>query len=179
MRQYLPDFDFGSFRHADSFARISDAVRLNVLAVYGGIWMDASIICNRSLKWVNQSLQGKEFLGYYMKGFTKISEYPVIESWFFACIPKSQFVVKWRDTFININKYESPQEYIDSLHVDPQGIPPTLQTYLAIHMAAQYVLQKLKYPISNMTLLKCEEGPFLYLVENNWDSEKAVKNNGK
>ncbi len=137
--------------------------------------MDASMICNRSLEWVHEKLIDKEFLGYYMNGFTKNPNYPVIESWFFACVPGSQFVVKWRDTFMKMNEYDSVEEYINELNVDPQGIPPSLHTYLAIHMAAQYVLQELKYPINKMSLLKCEEGPFLYLVENNWNSEKAVE----
>lgn len=176
--RYLHGFDISTFRHADSLARISDVVRLHVLARHGGVWMDASMICNRSFNWLEDMLQGKEFFGYYMNSFTKTPAYPVIESWFFACIPNSPFVGHWRDTFMKMNKFDTVQAYINALKTagtDPQGIPPSLQSYLAIHMAAQYVLQVLKYPTSKLALLKCEDGPFQYLVRNSWDSEKAIK----
>lgn len=178
INSYLPDFDISTFRHADSSARISDCIRLNVLATYGGIWMDASMICNRSLDWVHQTIKDKEFLGYYISAFTQDPKYPVIESWFFACVPQSPFVIEWRDAFMRMNKYDTVNDYVDaleSLGTDPQGINETLRTYLAIHLAAQYVLQVLKYPTSDMTLLRCEDGPFLYLERNDWNSEAAVE----
>lgn len=175
---FLPDFELSSFRHADSSARVSDCIRLNILAQYGGIWMDASIICNKPLAWVETEMKGKEFLGYYMNSFTKNPKYPVIESWFFACVPGSHFVVGWKDTFMRLNDYSTVQDYVDALKgwgTDPQDIPESLQNYLAIHMAAQYVLQVRKYPTANMVVLRCEDGPFKYLVDNEWNSEKAVR----
>jgi len=178
IKRYLPGFEPSQFRHADSPARVSDCIRLNILSQYGGIWMDASIICNKPLEWVHQELlRGKEFFGYYLDEFTTNPQYPVIESWFFACIPKSKFVKSWRDAFMKMNSYESVEDYIEALKssgVDPQRISIDMQTYLAIHMAAQYVMQVEHYPTQKMAFKKAEDGPFLFLVQNGWDSDKAV-----
>ena len=46
--------------------------------------------------------------------------------------------------------------------------------YLAIHVAAQKVLQVDKYPLDSLILRKAEDGPFKYLTETGWDSEKAI-----
>lgn len=178
IKNYLPDFDLSTFRHADSPARISDCIRLNILAVHGGIWIDASMICNKSLHWVEDAIKDKEFVGYYIDSFTSDPNYPVIESWFFACIPNSGFVKKWRDTFMKMNSFENVEEYVHYLvisGVDTQKIGKNMQNYLAIHVAAQYVLQVLKYPQNGMVYFKAEDGPYKYLVKNDWDSDKAVK----
>ena len=173
---YLPGLDINKqFKHADSAARISDFVRLHLLAKYGGIWSDASIIHNRPLTWLHRITRGKEFFGYYLESFTSRSEYPVLESWFFACTPHSGFVQKWRDTFLHMNDFDTVEDYVSALQsvgTDVQKIDGT--TYLAIHVAAQYVMQILKYPMSHLAFLKAEDGPYAYLVRNNWDSEKAA-----
>ena len=45
---------------------------------------------------------------------------------------------------------------------------------MAIHVAAQKVLQIDKYPLDSFILRKAEDGPFKYLVDAKWDSEKAL-----
>ena len=172
---YISDLDISKFKHADSPARISDLVRLHLLSKYGGIWIDASIICNKPLQWVHDLSRGKEFLGYYLESFTTHTEFPVLESWFFACVPNSMFVKKWRDAFMLMNNYSTVNDYVSALRsagTDLQKIDGP--SYLAIHVAAQYVMQVMKYPTRSLVFLKAEDGPYLYLVRNNWDSEKAV-----
>jgi hypothetical protein len=44
-----------------------------------------------------------------------------------------------------------------------------------MHVSAQKVLQLDQYPMESMMLRKAEEGPFRYLVDAKWDSEKAVR----
>lgn len=176
MNRFLPGFNpKREFRHLDSPARESDLIRLNLLSKYGGIWMDSSIICNKPLKWMHDLIGDREFFGYYIESFTTNKRYPVIESWCFACKVNCKFMSDWKNAFMQINDFESVEEYVKhakGLGVDIQNI--STPEYLAVHVAAQYVLQIMKYPISRMILLKAEDGPWAYLVRNDWDSHKAV-----
>lgn len=173
----IPELCTTCFKHIDSHARFSDLVRLNVLAKYGGIWMDASIICYEPLDWIQKVQQEKnaDFVAFYLETFTTDIRYPVIESWFFACTENNSFVQKWRDEFIRMNDFDSVDDYITDLEikkVDSQDIDSL--NYLAIHMAAQKVMQYDRYPTSSMYLLKAEDGPYLYLHMTDWDSDDAI-----
>ena len=87
--------DVTRFKHADSSARIADFVRLEILEKYGGIWMDASMLCSENLSWVLKKQQEKdaEFVGFFLAGYTTNSQYPVIENWFLAAVPNSVFTL--------------------------------------------------------------------------------------
>ena len=161
--------------YANTPQRLSDFVRLKVLYQHGGVWMDASTILFDSLDDVLLPRgEKKEFVGYTI-GYTKI---PIIESWFFACIKNSPFVGLWKSEFMRLNKYLSAFSYVShlSLHgVDLSGIPAGLRPYLAIHAAAQTVIQKHEYQISNFELLRSESGPYVHLAKNEWDMQKSVE----
>jgi hypothetical protein len=159
----------------DSPARFSDLLRLWALTEHGGIWCDSSIILKGP---INDWLFPKyaEFSGFYIDSFTKIKNTPVIESWFLAANKGSQFIKKWRDEFTQMANFIAVKDYIESrrkMGVDFQGISDP--HYLAIHIAAQKVLQIDKYPIDSLILKKAEDGPFKYLVEAKWDSGKALQ----
>jgi hypothetical protein len=155
--------------------RFADLVRIWVLAEHGGIWIDSTILLKRSVEdWLFPRYA--EFSGFYLGGFTKKKEFPVIENWFFACNKGSPFIRKWRDEFSRMAHFQTVEEYIQSLReegVDFQGID--IPHYLAMHMACQRVLQLGHYPIESLYIQKAEDGPFQYLVDAKWDSEKAVE----
>ena len=157
----------------DMPARFADLVRVWVLAEHGGIWIDSSIILKAPLDdWLFPKYA--EFSGFYIDGMTKTT--PVIENWFFACNKGSPFVKKWRDEFSKIAQYSCVEQYVTSriqMGVDIEKI--TIPIYLAMHVSAQKVLQLDQYPIESMILRKAEDGPFRYLVDAKWDSEKAVR----
>lgn len=170
---YLPKVDFAKMKHVnDSVQRFSDFVRVHVLAEHGGIWIDASTICQAPLDWIQQ-LDNVEFVGYFTDNMTlpKWRETsPVIESWAFACIPHSPFMQDWRDEMMKITTYNEIKDY--SRHVvhnegtDPQKIPgaPDDIEYFAIHLAAQRVLQP--HPQKYRLHLQCaEETALRYLCE--------------
>lgn len=158
----------------DSAPRFSDLLRLYVLAEHGGVWVDSSILLKAPLNsWLFP--RPAEFSGFYISSFTKEGLPPVIESWFFACNKGSRFVQLWRDEFLQIANYESVEKYVESrkrMGVDYEKISGPI--YLAIHVAAQKVLQIDKYPQDALILQKAEDGPFRYLVDSKWDSEKAL-----
>lgn len=158
----------------ESMARFSDLIRLYALAEHGGIWLDSSILLKGPVDdWL---LPRYEFSGFYLDGFTEKKEYPVIESWFLACQKNSDFVRLWKEEFTKIAEYESVDKYVESrkeLGVDLQKIDNP--NYLAIHVSAQKVLQIDRYPVDLLRLQKAEDGPYRYLVDAKWDSEKALQ----
>ena len=181
LSEYLPDVDIFSFKFADSKPRQSDFVRLHILPKYGGVWCDASIVPQKSFEWVidEQKKRGVEFIGYYREGATTKPEYPVIESWFFACTKGSNFVSKWRDELGVMNTLEKETDYKENVKARGVDIQDTPQPdYLNVYLAAQAVMQTQMTPDeikSKIHVLDAESGPFKHSIENNWDPVKSMK----
>lgn len=181
LEQYIPDVDIFSFKFADTKPRQSDFVRLHVLPKYGGVWTDASIVPRKSFNWIIdvQKEKGVEFIGYFRDWATTRKEYPVIESWFFACVPGCDFVSKWRDELEVMNTLENESDYKDhvkSRGVDIQKIPQP--DYLNVYLSAQAVMQTKMTPdeIRNkIHVIRSDDGPFKHSVITNWDPVKSVK----
>jgi hypothetical protein len=171
----IPDDITSDPNFSDNPTRFADLVRVWTLAQNGGVWVDSSIVLKESLdKWLFP--RPAEFSGFYIASFTKDKLPPVIEKRFFACNKGSEFVRRWRDEFSLIAKYPSVEKYVESrkeMGVNYEGIGSPV--YLAMHVAAQKILQLDKYPLDSLILRKAEDGPFKYLTENGWDSEKALK----
>lgn len=159
----------------DNPARFSDLVRINVLTEFGGVWVDSSVLLKDSIdKWLFP--RPGEFSGFYIDGFTEIKDSPIVENWFFACNKGSKFMRAWRDEFIKMIDFVTIEEYIKSrikMGVNIQKINDPI--YLAMHVAAQKVIQIDKYPLKDLILRKAEDGPFKYLVDAKWDDEKALE----
>jgi len=172
------DTDVASIQHSHDFiARFSDYVRCLVLAKYGGFWLDASIICHHPFSWVHaiQNNTRVEFVGYYI-GDVLDNKYPVIENWFFACIPGSPFMVDWADEFLSTRNHKTINDYLSD--VKSQGINTSNVSspdYLTMHVSAQKVIQKNpeKY---NILVFAASSGPFKYLSDVNFNDDAAVKN---
>ena len=171
------DIDVDSIPHSGDFiARYSDYIRCLILSKYGGFWIDASIICHHPFSWVH-GIQNKtqvEFVGYYV-GDILDNKYPVIENWFFACVPNSLFMNDWSDEFLSTKKHKKITDYLD--YVNSQEINTSKVSspeYLTMHVSAQKILQQ-NFDKYNICLFKAESGPFYYLNQSDWDSEKAVK----
>ena len=171
------DVDLKSLHWNDSPARESDIVRLNVLAKYGGVWSDASMILYGPYPCLDQLKSGNyEFVGYEILGPKTDERYPVIESWWFATIPDGKFITAWRDAFMDFGPSDTVQSRVDDL-VKHKGTDPQRLSvhYLFIHLAAQYVMQKLVDWASLRThIMIAEDGPFKYLAKNGWENEKSV-----
>jgi len=176
INNYL-DFDVYNLKMADSQQRISDFIRLNVLATNGGFWIDASIILNQSLEWIRDL--NVDVMCYSIDHIrTPDITYPVIESWFFACIPNSDYVTKWRDEFMTINNFDNPQLYIDDVKNRSADLSSQwCSTYLLIHVAAQAVLQ-LHKTSSTMKVLDARSTAFNHLrfSSNPTDIEEGLNN---
>jgi hypothetical protein len=181
LKQYIPDVDIFSFKFADTKPRQSDFVRLHVLPKYGGVWTDASVVPRKSFNWIidEQKKRGVEFIGYFREWATTRKEYPVIESWFFACIPGCDFVSKWRDELGVMNALDKESDYKDHIKsrgIDIQKIPQP--DYLNVYLSAQAVMQTRMTPdeIKNkIYVIRSDDGPFKHSVATNWNPAKSMK----
>ena len=181
LKEYLPETDIFKLKFADTKPRQSDFVRLHILPKFGGVWADASVIPTRSWNWVieEQKKKGSDFIGYYRQGATTKSEYPVIESWFFACPKGSNFVSKLRDEMMTMNSLENEADYkehVKARGVDIQNI--TQPDYLNIYLSAQAVMQTQMTTdeIRNkIHVYPSEDGPFKHSVTNDWKPAESVK----
>jgi hypothetical protein len=178
LREFV-SVDIDRLKHShDSPARYSDFVRLCVLADHGGIWMDASTLCNAPLDWANtlQTQKNVEFVGYHLADYTVDASSPVIESYFLACISKSWFMQAWKAEFLRSNLYATPKAYLESvdrLRVHYKSIADP--EYLLIHVSAQVVLQSSILNKNNYVFTtSAEKTPYAYLVDHKWDSTAAV-----
>jgi hypothetical protein len=179
------DIDIEKMKHSGDFvARFADYVRCIVLSQHGGFWIDASIICHAPLSWVHATQQesGAEFVGYYIHKGTYLEfmqTSPMIENWFFACVPGSLFMQDWCEEFFRTDEYSTISEYLDD--VKKQGVHfnnihnLASPEYLTMHISAQKVLQQ---PTDghryNLYLFSCCAGPFAYLHDHDWNSAVAV-----
>jgi hypothetical protein len=181
VRSLVPELPAHLLEHPnlnDSAARTADLVRCFVIAHQGGIWMDASIICTRPFdEWLDRQAQ---FVGFFIRSFTQQEANPVIENWFFASRPGCRFMEEWCREFTRLSEFKSVGEYIEHLRasgVSLQGISPSLISYLAMHCAAQKVMQQTLPGIaSELKLQPAEDGPLSYLnhPDVNWDSKKGI-----
>lgn len=170
LHKYI-NIDLNTLTHANfGPAMFSDFVRLHVLATHGGIWMDASVICNTSLDWMCdiQQQTGCTFIGYKMKSHTPDhlkGVRDVIENSVFACTPYNKLVIAWRDEFMKINQYTNAQDYIES--IVQQGIDvPLRNAYWSAY--ASYVAVMYNHPEFNefMYLLEGTETIYVYQYDN-------------
>lgn len=162
----------------DSAARESDLVRLFLLAKYGGVWLDATVLLAERLVFfdgVAHPGPGPEFSAFYLEMFTTNGQCPVIESWALACRPQAPFVSAWLREFLSIPMVPDGvalklKDYLDA-GVDIQNIDNG--HYLLIHVAAQFILQFHRHLVS-MELYSAEETPYKYLMDADWESDRAV-----
>lgn len=178
LKDYL-DFDVKNVKFNDSAARESDIIRLNILAKYGGVWCDASILMTRPFDFGTQPQH--EFVGYYIEHYTTKKQWPCVEAWFFATVPNGKFVRAWRDSFMNIAKFDSVDDWMKDLKkngVDFQKTDRGMLNYLAVNLAAQEVMQKKMTDdeISNSCyFMSANKGPYKHMYDFGFDSYGAVK----
>lgn len=165
-----------------SHQKKSDFIRLALIYMFGGIWMDASMICMESLNWVQKIYIDKkcEFIGYSAPN----NNYDiVIDSWFLAAIPNSIFLYDWLNEFNNSLLYKNDEEYCNEL-IKKYPVPKdliTLLPYLTIHLC-NWFIRYVNYNKYNLHIMSSIDvgAPLYYLEKNKFNSTKLcndIKNN--
>lgn len=144
-----------NWKYNDSHQRMSDLVRLSVLPKFGGIWLDASIICYESLDWVFAENSKPKV---YSIPELSTPDDPLIESWFIACKPGDPFVTKWNEEFRRVDQYETIDEYVKDVNVSMKGID--FPNYLLVYVCAKKVYKDLGS--NSVEILNASEGPYNY-----------------
>ena len=163
------------FRWANTPQRTSDFVRLELLSKYGGVWADASLLMTQPLDWVLdiQTTRKCEFVGYNID--TKQTDVPIIENWFFACVPDSPFVNAWRDEFFSINNWIHPYLYVFASQITNSDVRRiSIPMYLSMHVAAVKVISKMN-SADRLFLMRAEDGPLKHLSDAEWNNEAGLE----
>lgn len=149
----------------------SDWLRLYLVAMHGGFWLDASTLLTRSLNWMQAGVStDAEFVGFYLEKFTTNVRLPVIESWAFGALAGGGFITAWQREFHQALIVEGTEAYLQKLQVQPDwgdirqniGDPH----YLLIHITAQQVLRRKQY--SSMAVFKAEDSAYYYHHALHW-----------
>jgi hypothetical protein len=173
INKYIP-FDIFKFKFANTQQQIADFIRIYLISEYGGIWLDSTIYLNKPLDWVHsyQVNENSEFVGFQI---AKIGDYkdtipkPIIENWFLSAIPKSKFMLDWKNIFFSMNDYNTIDDYVNFIKSTTDIKAIGAPHYLTMHIACQYILQN-NNPDYKLSLLEAEKGPFLYLHVINWNN---------
>jgi hypothetical protein len=180
------DADFESIPHTSDFIqRYADFVRVNVVKKYGGIWMDASIICQKSLMWVHdiQNKTGSKFICYYRDGFT-LPEFkesaPITENWFFASTKECEYIRELYKEMLNFSSFEKVEEYLDDLKerdMSFQNVPPERYDYLVMYIIGSVVLQQKENGLKHYKVkgIKADDTALRHWIVHNFDQEKGAK----
>ncbi len=161
--------DIETWKYNDSNQRFSDLVRLTVLPKYGGVWLDASIVCYESFNWIHE--ENSECLVYSIKELAP-PEAPMLESWFIACTKGNEFVSAWRDEFVRVQDFDSIDDYVETSckNVDMSGI--NYPDYLLVYVCAKKIHRDLK---DHVKLLDASAGPYSYHAQGGLDALCVVK----
>jgi hypothetical protein len=180
LADYLSE-DIEAIPHTEDFIqRYADFVRVNVVKKYGGIWMDASIICQQSLTWVHdiQNSSGSEYICYYRDGFSNDEfrkKAPITENWFFASVKESKYITDLYKEMIRFSTIPKVSDYLDELRnegISFQNLPPERYDYLVMYLIGSAILQRGDY---NITLLKSDDGPLRHWIKHGFDQKKGAE----
>jgi len=159
-------YDIKSHKHYDKSkpAFMSDMIRLDLLKNYGGIWMDASIICLKPLKFKKDT---KCFM-YYKNNTNGLiyQKFPILESWFIACSKNNKFISSWHSEFIfKMENYETLSSYKQS---NNDGLLREWKsTYFVVYSAVQSVLNKYYLDGENPEIIlknAVKDGPYKHQI---------------
>jgi len=147
----------------------ADIIRIILLDIYGGYWIDSSMIFFRPLSTIFPVQHNVEFGGYYIKSKTTLPKYPVIENWFIMCSPNSRFIRRWRNELLStvVNRFMYAMRRL-LFGVDYQNIGSP--AYLVMHGCAQVIMQR--YGFRDFYLCDAEATAFLPHVINSWDGTR-------
>ena len=156
----------------DNHARFSDLLRLSLLHKYGGVWIDASVIVNKSL---DEWLEAGEYdmFAYCQAG--KSTSSPHIESWLVAAPKQTHFIALWLREFLTL-KNMSALQYVKSLRrmgVEFEG----LGDYHAAYFSYRKVIEVDGASLDrvHLTPADTETGPYSCHTKADWSSPEIAR----
>lgn len=155
----------------------ADLIRYKLLHIYGGIWLDASIIVYENLDWIQDLITQNrtQSFAYYRKKNTTNHDSPVIENWLLATTPNNPFFKDWFDELLNAMQI-GPKNYINHIKQtmpDHEKIFQKISNleYLISYVVCQIIMSRV---VLSITLIDCDQNAFYYQVKNKWVKEKTL-----
>lgn len=154
----------------------ADWLRLALLAQYGGVWIDASIIMTRPLdSWLPALFKQQQgsYVGFYLERYNSDPTYPLIENWFIAACPGDPFIRDWLQLFRTEVIDQGTEHYLNKLRqagvLDRYRQQFSNPSYHTMHVAAQQLLHRddaeQRY---GLTLLRAEDMAFKLQHASAW-----------
>ena len=167
IKEFLPDTEFLDSSLCN--AHKSDYIRLNLLYLYGGIWIDATTIVYSDFSWVHQS-KDFDLCAYYRDVSTTDKDYPIVETWFLAAPKMNEYIKYWLDNFKPITTLGSG-DYFNSLkeREDFNKISQKITSpdYLMLNLAQQISAREKAH---SFNLRRSEDCAFYYQRLYKWDT---------
>lgn len=164
-------------------AHKADWIRLYILKVYGGCWMDSSIIVNSGHeleRLYKESLEtNSEFTGFYLSSHTLNSvKETYIENWFIMAPPSSPVIELWYEEYTDAVKmgFIRYKKKVFSF-IDVSNIYSTEDdnTYLTQHAALQYVLRHRLRTKPTIIIKDAADSMFKPHVDCEWKSDCVIE----
>lgn len=187
--EYLTGIDIGGMRHAGRSVEVSDYVRLLVLERYGGIWVDASTVCNKSVnEWVHRLSPRYEYVGFMVSNRKYMGEFRrrgvgepylgedvrrkiMIESWFMAVERGSEFIRRWCKEFMGMNGYRTRGEYVEAKRREGVDMSRMVRhEYYAMYISGMKVIQD-GYPLERIKLYDALSTGYYYYMSGGGEEE--------
>jgi len=167
VKEFLPDTDFLDSNLCN--AHKSDYLRLNLLYLYGGIWVDATTLVYNDFSWVHES-QEYDLCAYYRDVSTTDKEYPIVETWLLAAPKMNEYIKSWLDNFKPIVTLGS-HDYFNTLQnrKDFKKISQKITSpdYLMLNLAQQIAARETDH---SFNLRRSEDCAFYYQRLYKWDT---------
>lgn len=129
-------------------AQKADLIRLELLAKYGGIWMDASIFLTQNLNWIFNKIENHDAFLFYSDECTLNIKKPISENWFIVAEKSNNFIKSWRDEFKKCITSDEPKRFYENIVSDKNLVQNlTSPEYLLCYLSAIVCLNKNKYKI--------------------------------
>jgi hypothetical protein len=143
----------------DSPQRLSDLIRLYVISKFGGVWLDASIVCFNSFEWIQND--GSDVIVFSIK---EIAVEPCIESWFIAAVPNNNFVNAWNYEMRSIDTFNTIEDYAAANpDTSTEGIAYNLN-YLIVYLCCRKAYNQYK-ATDTIHIMDASDGPYNYMVK--------------
>ena len=165
------------FNELESYLQ-ADWLRLTLLRLHGGIWLDASTILTGSLDFIQSYKGSTEGFMYVLNGLSShLPKFPLLENWFISSIPNGDFITKWQKEFDFVVRNFGSNGFAYVAHLEEtfghdkvrslvQYLPYEFEDYLKAHIAAQKVMQI--NGAKSISTQEASEGPLKFIDSVGW-----------
>ncbi|WP_419224982.1 glycosyltransferase family 32 protein [Acinetobacter sp. A2] len=134
-------------------AHIADYIRLKILSVYGGIWIDASTYLVENLDWILNYLNDDEVFLFYSDQCTKNKNKPIYENWFIVANKNNILINNWLNEYLKCITSFDPFSYYSSVYSNKeimQNIKINFAPYLICYIALSIIINSGQYKVKSI-----------------------------